>query len=69
MFKCKQCGRRFGANTPRSCPDCGAANKQNEPTTRGLAILSLLDTLGCVAVLVLIFLIVSGVTALVTRFF
>lgn len=24
MFKCKQCGRQFGANTPKECPDCGA---------------------------------------------
>ena len=24
MFKCKQCGRQFGANTPKVCPGCGA---------------------------------------------
>ncbi len=24
MFKCKQCGRQFGANVPELCPACGA---------------------------------------------
>ena len=28
MFKCKQCGRGFSANTPDTCPDCGAVNRQ-----------------------------------------
>ena len=28
MFKCKQCGRGFSANTPDKCPDCGAVNRQ-----------------------------------------
>ena len=28
MFKCKQCGRGFSANTPDRCPDCGAENRQ-----------------------------------------
>jgi hypothetical protein len=28
MFKCKQCGRGFSANTPDTCPDCGAENRQ-----------------------------------------
>ena len=28
MFRCKSCGRQFGANTPEACPDCGAPNRQ-----------------------------------------
>lgn len=24
MFKCRQCGRGFGANLPAACPACGA---------------------------------------------
>lgn len=23
MFKCKSCGRQFGANIPLVCPECG----------------------------------------------
>lgn len=30
MFKCKQCGRQFGANPPGQCPGCGTANRQPE---------------------------------------
>ena len=35
MFKCKQCGRGFSANTPETCPDCGAANRQPDSVTSG----------------------------------
>ena len=28
MFKCKQCGQPFSANTPDTCPGCGAANRK-----------------------------------------
>ena len=28
MFKCKQCGRQFGANVPDACPTCGAPQAQ-----------------------------------------
>ena len=48
MFKCKQCGRQFGANVPKVCPGCGAT-EQAEREERGayrLGWLSLLDPLG-----------------------
>lgn len=68
MFKCKQCGRQFGANTPAKCPECGAANKSDERPTKGILILSAIAEIGCIAELILVFLIVSAMTALVAYF-
>lgn len=50
MFKCKSCGRQFGANTPEACPDCGRKTGDQKSTLEIISIFlaySLTDALGC----------------------
>lgn len=42
MFKCKQCGRQFGANTPKVCPVCGAESKGEDIGAGRVLLLGLL---------------------------
>ena len=61
MFKCKACGRQFGANTPDQCPDCGAKNQQPEQSAKGLLILFTMDAIATLAFLIVVALVVVGI--------
>ncbi|XAM00988.1 hypothetical protein OT109_06285 [Phycisphaeraceae bacterium D3-23] len=55
VFKCKQCGRQFGANTPKACPGCGSS-EQAEREKRGelrIGILDLFGDAGCFLILLI----------------
>lgn len=69
MFKCKQCGRGFSANTPDKCPDCGAANRQPDDMTGGrfMSLVGML-TLGFAAELLILGIIIGIVVALLIKF-
>ncbi|MEM9414911.1 MAG: hypothetical protein AAGA29_05465 [Planctomycetota bacterium] len=61
MFRCKQCGRQFGANVPRRCPDCGRVSNREEQGLRRLFVFGTIEVLTQAVVLaVLIGLILAG---------
>jgi len=55
VFKCKQCGRQFGANVPGSCPECGARQEAGKELRGAWRIFELLavvpDEIGCFFIL------------------
>ncbi|MBX2850821.1 MAG: hypothetical protein KTR15_03635 [Phycisphaeraceae bacterium] len=66
MFKCKQCGRGFSANTPKACPDCGAANRQPDDQC-SWKLLGLI-TAGAIGELLIIAILVGIVAAIVIQY-
>lgn len=58
MFKCRQCGKKFGANPPSICPACGVAHDRS---ARGVWLVLLLDNLILLAVIA--FLVVGAILA------
>jgi rubredoxin len=59
MFQCKQCGWRFSANLPKTCPGCGTTNASAERSARGLTILLGLEALGTLVALVALGLVIA----------
>lgn len=56
MFKCKNCGKAFGANLPAHCPDCGC---EHDRTHRGTWLMLVMDNV--VTVLFIAGLVAAGV--------